>query len=309
MHRKSSGSALVTALFIMTLVAIVATAMNSRLRMALHRTTSVMNSDTLYLASQAVTFWAMETIKQRTTPFIARNPTNGKIRIFPKRLQTTIYPGLNVQGELYDLQAQINLNSILDKNFPALLYRLLESKPKLINSKTRKLIFNATTHWISPYSQSHDQNSFSSSYLKQNPPYYPAYQPMQSISEFRLVAGVTTPIYERLSPYLTTLPEPTRINLNTAPKTVLRCLGNGLNTFQTQEIIQLRQNNKGIDPAELQSLLLKFNIPKEQVTITSNYFLSIATITGPETQLMVYTILKLNANGLTSIIQESLNTI
>ncbi|MFZ4077782.1 MAG: type II secretion system minor pseudopilin GspK, partial [Legionellaceae bacterium] len=56
--RSSKGSALISALFLMTLVAIGATAMSSRLQLDIYRTRLILTSDALSLASEAVTFWA-----------------------------------------------------------------------------------------------------------------------------------------------------------------------------------------------------------------------------------------------------------
>lgn len=53
------GSALLTALFIMTLVAIVATAMSTKVQLDIYRTRLILTHDKLYFASQAVTFWSM----------------------------------------------------------------------------------------------------------------------------------------------------------------------------------------------------------------------------------------------------------
>ena len=56
----SKGSALISALFLMTLIAIVATAMSSRLQFDIYRTRLVIASDKLYLSSQYVMFWALD---------------------------------------------------------------------------------------------------------------------------------------------------------------------------------------------------------------------------------------------------------
>jgi general secretion pathway protein K len=52
--KKDPGGALLTALFIMTLVAIVATAMSTRLQLDIYRTRLIVTYDKLYLASQAI---------------------------------------------------------------------------------------------------------------------------------------------------------------------------------------------------------------------------------------------------------------
>ncbi len=303
-----SGSALVSALFIMTLVAIAATAMSTRLRLDIYRTQSTLNSDALYLASEAVTGWAMDELSLKTAVFKALDST-GKIRIFPKKLRT-MYPGVVIQGALFDLQAKINLNSLSDKTFPALFYRLLETQSKTIPMDVRKLIFNATIRWISPQKNNDASLNY---YLKQTPPYYPAYQPMRSVSEFRMVQGVTPAIYQTLFPYITALPTVTSINLNTACQTVLMCLGNGLNKTQLEELLTAREQEGGLTIANINPWLKKLNIPAQQVTIESNYFLSEAITSTRDHQLTVYTLIhrKKNRQGefVFTLVSKRLNAI
>lgn len=304
MQTNHRGSALITALFIMTLVAIAATAMSSRLRLDIFRTSTNLNSDKLYLASQAVTWWAMDDLSS--------NNNTSTVRKFPKKLHH-LYPGILTEGALFDLQAKINLNSLQDKQFLPLFYRLMENRSDIITSAQRKLIFDATTHWISTDQLTRKNDSFSSVYLKQNPPYYPSYQPMRNVSEFRLVQGVTATIYQALLPNITALPEVTLININTASSAVLKCLGNGLDKSQVNELLQARTAEGGINKTNLPLLLKKLNIPNEQVTTESNYFLSVSTTSTNDSHLTVYTVIKRIRNkrgeALLSIVSESLNTL
>lgn len=64
---KQTGSALISALFIMTMVAIAATAMSSRLQLDINRVRLGILSDKLYLASQAVSFWSLNQLSMKKT--------------------------------------------------------------------------------------------------------------------------------------------------------------------------------------------------------------------------------------------------
>src|SRR5438128_155496 len=57
---KRNGSALLSALFLMTLIAIAATAMSTRLQLDIYRTRLSFHSAQLNLASEVVGFWAMD---------------------------------------------------------------------------------------------------------------------------------------------------------------------------------------------------------------------------------------------------------
>ena len=307
---QTRGSALLSALFIMTLVAIAATAMSTRVQLDIYRIRLTMNADKLYLASQGVSFWAMATIADREKKLI-KSDRDGKLLSFPEKLQHS-YPDVLSQGNLYDLQARFNLNNIQDKKYHPFFLKLVANAPGQ-NANTSKALLQALLQWISPYQPGRGHDEFLDFYQKQKPAYYPGYQPMQSVSEFRLIKGVTAKLYQDLLPYITVLPAVTPININTAPKRLIMALGNGLTNSQTKELLEVR-GDKGItNIKEISLLLSKLDIPNEQVTLKSQYFLSVATVSSQDLILINYTIIKLDKDRndvvSSSLVHESLNTL
>ncbi len=309
--QSKGGSALISALFIMTLVAIAATAMSTRLQLDIYRTRLTIARDELYLASQAVTFWAMDTLSVVNKRFIVKGK-NRTLASFPSPLQH-VYPEVTVTGDLYDLQALFNLNNLRNKKFQPLFFRLLENTLTTSDNTQRKSLMSALIYWITPYQPGHGHDVYLSFYTKQRPPYLPGFQPMQSISELRLVYGVSYEIYQALLPSVTVLPEETPININTAPKALLMSLGNGLNQTEVDELLQAR-GKKGItDVRKLYQLLQKLDIPFDQITIESTYYLCVSKATSLDLTLTTYTVIKRSkdrqGNLSVSLVRESLNTI
>lgn len=148
--------------------------------------------------------------------------------------------------------------------------------------------------------------------MHQKPPHYPAQQLLQHLSEFRLIKDVNAQLYMTLANFLTVLPEVTPININTTSPEVLASLGNGLNPSQVNELIEARGDTGFQDTKRLGPILQKLNIRSEQVTIESQYFLSIAFVSNQELNLTVYTVLKRSkdkkGNITVSVIRESLNS-
>lgn len=309
MHRKQKGSALLSALFIMVLVAIAASAMSIRLQIDIHRTRISLTSDRVYLASQAVTFWAMDILSHKTQ-FVSQD-AHGKLLNFPRSLQT-MYPHFKIEGELYDLQARFNLNNLQDASFQSMFLALLEEL--LVNDKTLQLkkIVQATVYWISPYHPGDGHSEELDYYMHQDPSYIPSYQTMVNSSEWRLVRGVNEHVYQTLLPYITVLPEPTPINLNTAPPSLLKTLGHGLNESQLSELLEAKGEHGIKDLKDITVLTQKLDIPYKQITLTSQYFLCVAMVHAPDLTLTKYTLLKKNPNKTeavkVTILQESLNT-
>ncbi len=288
MHYKTGG-ALLTALFIMTLVAIVATAMSTRLQLDIYRTRLLVTHDKLYLASQALMFWSINELNNKKNTFSTID-SQGMVDKYPKNLGF-IYKEVKLRGGIYDLQSKLNINNLSDKKGVVLFLNLLGQIYPSMNDKDRINLALTVKDWISTYDLEKGNDSYISYYSTQKPPYYPSHQLMKSISEFRLLKGMDAKQDQLIQPFITALPEVTPININTANKRILRALGDGLNESQVQQLINAR-GTQGISPKKLNPLLQKLNIPGEQVTIESTYFLSKALVTADDLNLVVYVLLK-----------------
>ena len=309
-NKRCKGSALVSALFIMTLIAIAATAMSTRLRLDIYRTQLSINSDKLYLASQAVMIWTFDQLSAKDLRLVALDE-RGKVMDYPKKFES-IYPNTILKGEVFDLQARFNLNNLQDKKYQTIFYNLLENRlPKSDTIEPRDIV-EAIINWISPYQPDAGRNRYFSYYMTRKPAYYPGYQLMQDVSELRSVFGITPDIYKMLVPELTTLPEVTPLNINTASKSMLQALGSGMTDSQIEEIIRAR-GKKGIkDLAPISPILNLLNIPKELITLQSTYFLNVAHAWANDMHLTVYTIIKRFKNKRgeiqISVVRQQLNT-
>jgi general secretion pathway protein K len=307
---KIRGGALLTALFIMTLIAIVATAMSARLQLDIYRTRLIISQDKLLLATQAVTFWAMEQLEDKNNHFTQSNK-QGMVSRFPKDMEYLGAP-IQISGELYDLQALFNLNNLIEKKMLSVFINLLSHTVPQINNTERLNVTLAIQDWLKPYDLAQGKDEYTSYYLAQNPPYYPSHQLMSSATELRLIKNLNSSAYQAIIPYVIALPETTAININSAPKKVLMSLGNGLSDQQADELIKAR-GEKGIkNLQEINELTKKINLPTEQITIDSQYFLNVAHASQDEFKVTIYTVMKrsLDKQGkvTVSIISESINS-
>ena len=87
-------------------------------------------------------------------------------------------------------------------------------------------------------------------YLSLPQPYRSANQPLQSVEELRLVKGFTAKIVEKLRPYVTALPVPTTINVNTAPDQVLAALFTNLPAAALQPVLDSRVSQPFADATQ-----------------------------------------------------------
>ncbi|STX29019.1 general secretion pathway protein K [Legionella beliardensis] len=305
------GSALLSALFIMTLVAIAATAMSVRLQLDIYRTQLTIISDKLYLASQVVSFWAMGEILNTKNRFAIADKY-GKVMDFPKQYEA-IYPGFVISGSLYDLQGRFNLNNVSDRNYYPIFLKFLKNTLNKTPTQEQLNIAAATYQWLSPYTPGRGNDEFMTYYLKQKPAYYPSKQLFESVTEFRLVRGINAVIYRQLENFITALPAVTPININTASRQLLMSLGDKLNEQQINDIMTARGKDGIMTDKKLNALLKKLNLRKEIITIESEYFLSIAKIKSSDLTLVNFSILKRSKDKegkmSVSLVKESLNTL
>ncbi|KTD06462.1 type II secretory pathway protein LspK [Legionella gratiana] len=307
--RLNTGSALLTALFIMTLVAIVATAMSTKIQLDIYRTKLILTHDKLYLAAQAETFWAMGELSNPKNKFIKAN-AQGVVRQYPINREN-IDKTVGLSGALYDLQARYNLNNLTNRKAMMGFVNLISATMPQITEAEKTQLTLAVSDWITSYDLARGKDNYLSYYTSQKPPYYPSHQLMSSPSELRLVKEVSAPLYLALEPFISALPESTPININTAPKQVLKSLSNNINNAQLSELLKERKEKGITDLKKIAELLKKLDIANEQITLESSYFLNVASVTSDNINLTVYTLFKRNRDKkgkiTVTVLRESLN--
>jgi general secretion pathway protein K len=298
MKQKFSGTALLSALFIMALITIVATSIMNNTHTILVQAKIHEGGDELFLASQAVTFWAMHELQTKEEPK----------KKFPAKLKN-LTPGVTISGSITDLQTKFNVNSLQSDKFDIMFYgilKLLDLQPEAMEN-----IMIGVKNWVNTNKLDHGKIRMMRFYIDQDPSYWPAYRPMAHISELRMVFGVNAAIYTDLEPYITALPDITPININNASPEILRTLGNGLSNDQVNTITALTPIKSNENNAKLVRLLNLYNIDKETVTTHSNYFLCTASATKNHKSITRYTILyrdQTRQNNIVKIISDSINT-
>lgn len=89
-------------------------------------------------------------------------------------------------------------------------------------------------------------------------------------------------------------------------------LGNGISDSQANELIMARSENGIRNIRDMNVLLKKIDVPSDQITIESQYFLSVAYASSDEFNLVVYTLMKRSKDKKgklsVSIVRESINS-
>lgn len=132
------------------------------------------------------------------------------------------FEGGEVRGQIIDAQACFNLNAINQGNvdldsepYPTRVFQQL-----LLNLQVKPLqaahVTSALRDWIDSDNNPVKGGAEDETYMALETPYLPANQPMQDVSELRMVSGVDASLYRKLLPYICVLPTSTLlVNINT----------------------------------------------------------------------------------------------
>jgi general secretion pathway protein K len=220
------GIALITAILIVSLAVIAATAILTAGNLSIQRTATLQETERAWWYATGVEAW-VKTILQRDAK---DNRIDSLGDIWAQPVQALPIEQGFLSGEIVDLQGRLNLNNFAASDPAAfeqwqqVLIRLFEQIK--LEPALAKPISESLRDWVdqdqnpTPYDGAEDGE-----YLSQKPAYRAANRPMLSVTELMAIKGVTPEIYSALLPYVTALPKiGTAINVNTAPEPLLRAL-------------------------------------------------------------------------------------
>ena len=316
--QRQQGVALVTALLVVSIAAVLASTLVDRLHLDIRRTENLLHNEQAYIYAIGLEEFVRIALKADRE----LNEYDDNIQLAGAN-QYLIAPveGGQVTGQLIDLQSRINLNN-LSKSNPNQ-QQAIEMMQKLLeNLQLDKNLVHAINDWIDK-DQITDNPQFGAEYdyyIGLQPAYRSADTMMSSPSELRLVKGFNTDdIFEKLSEFITTLPEVTTINVNTAPREVLESIKD-IETGDADRILARRDGNEE-DPMDgepfekqddfksyMQNELKKNNFSIDGLATSSDYFLLTTTSIVGHGRVRLYSILHRDDKGNTSVISRSQGT-
>lgn len=111
-------------------------------------------------------------------------------------------------------------------------------------------------------------------YLAQDPPRHAANQPLAEVSELGQVRGYDAETVRRLAAYVCALPEPTPVNVNSAPAEVLLAYMPGLDPASAARLLDAR--GRGLESLDQVRALLPAHLQhlasSQRLSVRSHYF-------------------------------------
>lgn len=272
---KQKGSALISALILILVISSITTAWISQTHHHIRQQQRLEENMQAESLTDGAKIWTVSILKKTTF-----HQTKASIAKLPNNT-LPLPPQWQMQAELIDAQAQLNINTITEQSMRLVFYLLLKDVLKDNPKAPINDIYYATLSWLDPGLLKQRFIQYQAEYAKAKPPYQSGGQPMQTFSEFRKIYGVTSAIYQKLTPYLTVLPENLPINLNTCDERIISHLTPDLKPSQVKKILFARGENGFSTNQELFAILEEFKIPVQNITTQSQYFWLEVNITSP----------------------------
>jgi general secretion pathway protein K len=295
--RRQQGVVIVVALLIVAIVASLAYIMVGRLARDTRRTTLILHDVQAYDYAQGAVAWAQDQLHLDWQQQKSDKP----IDAIPIKSPVNEEDGYRIASTIYDMQARFNVNNLGTGDAQADFQRLVKFlQPKMPTDQLDGFM-KALIDWLRPGS---GQAELTQYYAGLEHPYRAAHRSMVSVSELRLVKGMTPALYLALSPYVTALPITTLINVQTAEVPVLLLLSPTMTPAAAKAVIEQRKQTPITDANKFvhTDVANNNNISASKLTVISNYFLLETEVSIGDQHAVFYTLLERIAHDKQAII-------
>lgn len=296
MPKKQKGVALITAMLVVAIAATTAAYLSLDQQIWLRQAQNLSDRSQAEVVRAAALEWAIIILAKD----VKDNKTDDLTENWAKPLPALAVEGGQITGLITDAQGLFNINNLVREGKPSAA-DVGTFQHLLLSLSIDPNLTDAVIDWIDANSDTLPYGAEDIDYLQMKVPYRAANQPLESVDELRLVRGFTPEIVEKLRPWITALPQPTEINVNTAPKEVLAALFYTLPASATEQIVSQRPYKKLADlTKKIQELAAGKNVPQAFYGISSSYFYAnVATQFGRyqrTTEAMIYRDINDNAS-------------
>jgi len=313
-HKGQRGVALITAMLIAALVTVAAVAMASRQTLDMRRTGNMLEVDQAYMYALGMEELAVQVLAKDKSDAGDIDTLNED---WAMPLPPTTVEGGTISGRLTDMQARFNLNNTVNTEQKAdpVQIRMFQSLLQQVSKANQDLqispfVANRIADWIDADLNTSADGAEDFEYLGADTPYRAANRFMASPSELGAILGMSPPDVEMLIPFISTLPVPTTINVNTAPAEVMMSLNEKMTDSIADALVEYRKDNPFKNKTEFEQKLqsdYNIKIDNKLFDIKSDYFMVSVDATIGRTHLTMYSLLE-RGNDKVATLSRSIGT-
>jgi len=318
------GVAIITALLIMAIVAAISVTLARHMMMNVRRTGNIIANE------QALVFitGAEELAKYGLDLDLKNSSTDDNDELWAQP-QTAPFEGGTLTGIIKGQQGCFNINSLYSGNKVQDDIAKQRFQRLLSTQKLDPGLADAVIDWIDPdLNTTLPDGAEDGYYTNLAKPYRTANQPMQSLSELRLVKGFNLApanntgaataqgtVYDIIAPYLCAFGRPASINVNTAPAEVLISLAPNMTQDDANNIVKNRTDPVTGKPADYKNIADMISINKlskvitntSGLSVTTDYFLLISNVITSQSRVQMFSLLYRDPNsGKTLVLRHSI---
>jgi general secretion pathway protein K len=269
--RRQRGMAVITAILVVALVASAASFMAWQQQLWVRQVENLNQQAQSRVVVMAALQWARAALAQDARENTVDHQDEG----WAQALAPLPVEGGELAGGVTDQQGQFNLNSLVREGKTSAsdlavfrkLLELLQLSPELAA---------AVTDWIDPDAEvTYPGGAEDGDYLALDLPYRAGNRALTTVDGLYRLKGFDAETVERLRPYVTALPQPTPINVNTAPAEVLAAAIADLSLDQARALVTARKGQHFKDVADFRARLPESvkQVNDAVLAVGSRYFL------------------------------------
>lgn len=322
---QQRGIALITVVFVMTLAAIVATSLVTVQVLAVTRTGQLLQQEQAGWYGAGVENWAAQILAVDRQD--SETDSLDEVWAFP--VDYLPIDGGFVSGQLSDQQGLFNINDLVSQDgelvaeqLQKLLGFVIDPQPVIdeetgsstpqerIDDVDIQSLVQAIADWIDadidPRIPGGAEDDY---YLGLERPYRTANQPIESISELRLVNGMTQQLYDAMVPLVTALPAGTTVNVNTADARVIAALVPDMSLGEAESLVELREEEpfESVNDFMQTDAMAGRAVDDTRFTVSSEFFMLAAQTTVGTTRIDLYSLFHRDTGGEIQVMGRSRN--
>lgn len=249
--RRQHGMAVITAILVVALVASAASFMAWQQQLWVRQVENLNQQAQSRVVVMAALQWARAALAQDAR----ENSVDHQDEGWAQALAPLPVEGGELAGGVTDQQGLFNLNSLVREGKTSAsdlavfrkLLELLQLPPELAA---------AVSDWIDPDAEvTYPGGAEDGDYLALDLPYRAGNRALTTVDGLYRLKGFDAETVERLRPYVTVLPQPTPVNVNTAPAEVLAAAIADLSLDQARALVTARKGQPFKDVADFRTRL------------------------------------------------------
>lgn len=270
---QQRGMALITVLLVVAVVTVVSAGIITRQQLSIRSSANQLHVRQAWHYALGGETLAKAILQRDLREGDPRAPVDHPGEAWAKpRAPFALEEGGALRVQISDLSGRFNLNSMLRQGQPNAA-AVAQFRRLLLGLQIEVPYAERLLDWLDADDQaSGGYGAEDNQYLLAQPAYRAGNRELTDVSELRLLLEMSEADYQRLQPYVSTLPANTPLNVNTASARVLASLAEGISLSRAQGLVAARGGEGYRDVPSFLAQLNGLQVQSQALAVGSEYF-------------------------------------